>query len=103
VEEETKEEEVTAGQYTTARATMSIAPNPVAGHARIILRLPSAAQVRIVIFDEIGNIVGNAFEGSLDVGEQEVYFDGTHIPAGAYFVRMESDTEVVTKKITIIR
>jgi hypothetical protein len=92
-----------SGRSRAARASMSIAPNPVAGYARIQVWLPAASDVTIEIFDAAGNSLGNAFAGSRGAGEGEIYFDGASLAAGAYFVRMQADNDVITRKITIVR
>lgn len=87
------------------------APNPTSGRAQFLFALPTAAQVRIEMFDVRGRKVATLTEGSRTAGRHAVVWNGRDdggrdVAAGTYFGRLVVDGaghEALTRKITVTR
>ena len=74
---------------------LQVYPNPTTGELRVTsyeLQVTS-----IEIFDVYGK--KEKGEGRREKGEGEMVLDISHLPAGFYFVRIQTDTGTVTKKV----
>lgn len=64
-------------------------PNPFSDRTRISFSLPQAANVRIDVFDLLGQEVASVSAGYLSAGElKSVEIDGSHLAAGTYVYRI---------------
>ena len=84
------------------------APNPARGAALLRYTLPSAAPVRLALFDVAGRRVRVIEEGGRDAGEHAAPFDGSDadgraVAAGLYFVRLEAGGRSATTRLVIAR
>lgn len=78
-------------------------PNPTIGTVSFTLRLPSRADVALVVFDVRGREVESILSERLDAGERAVSWDGidargARCPAGLYYVRLRVDGRIVTTR-----
>jgi hypothetical protein len=83
-------------------------PNPTAGNVVLSFVLPSAGDSRVAIYSTSGRFVRRLAEGVLSAGAHQLSWAGTDgagrlLPAGAYFVRLESAAGTRSQKITITR
>lgn len=72
-----------------------VEPNPFS-HAAILRFInPTSGAVRVSLYDLMGRLVSEVFEGRLETGEQSVTIDGSALDAGVYLyeVRTERGTE----------
>jgi PKD repeat protein len=80
-----------------------IYPNPTGGQLNLPNPSKGGAYKAIEIFDMMGRTPLSPLKGgisSLSFGEGSgVRLDISHLPAGIYFIRIQTDNEVVTKKI----
>jgi hypothetical protein len=82
--------------------TVQIFPNPTDGELSVV---SSEYRVQsIEIFDVMGKCVGNVetrLIASLqsEIGQSEIAFDISHLPAGIYFLRITTENNVVTRKV----
>jgi aminopeptidase N len=65
-------------------------PNPCKHFAKIEYMIPAAENVKISIYDEVGNLVETPVNDKLEAGSYYFIFDGREIPAGIYYYRMEA-------------
>jgi hypothetical protein len=84
------------------------APNPARGATLLRYTLPSAASVRLALFDLAGRRVRVLEEGGRSAGEHAARFDGSDaagraLAAGLYFVRLEADGRSATTRLVIAR
>jgi hypothetical protein len=73
-------------------------PNPFNGQTVIPFALPTAADVRIDVFDLLGQRVRTLVDGSLSAGLHQVRWDGRgdggmSVAAGVYFYRLRADLD----------
>lgn len=85
-------------------------PNPFNPESRIVFLVPPSAQqqrVVIKIFDLTGRLVRVLFDREVAPGRYEVIWDGrdahnNELASGTYVYRLESDKNVITKKMLLI-
>jgi len=59
--------------------------------------------VKLVIYDILGNEVTTLVNEELPAGNYEVEFDGSNLPSGVYFYRLQAGTFVSSKKMILLR
>jgi len=65
-------------------------PNPFNPATTIRYGLPRRAQVRLRVFNTLGQTIATLVEGEEVAGYHEVKFDGGNLPSGLYFYRLEA-------------
>lgn len=66
-------------------------PNPFAGSTTIPFALAESAHVRLVVLDVLGREAAVLTDQVWGAGAHEVRFDGSQLPSGAYFYRLEAE------------
>jgi hypothetical protein len=87
---------------------ISAYPNPARGAANVAFRLPAASEVTIDLFDIAGRRVRSLLREARAPGFHILSFDGrsasgSEIPSGTYFLRLQADRLVATRKLVITR
>ena len=85
---------------------VSCYPNPFNTTTTISFTLPKASEVKMEVYDVLGREVKSAYPcGATEysAGEHHVAFDGSELPSGIYFVRVEAGGMVQTKKMMLLR
>lgn len=77
-------------------------PNPAAGQVNFRLRLGRTGPATVAVFDLAGRRLRTWVDGSAVAGERVLDWDfrdeqGREVPAGRYYLRLESAGEVVTR------
>jgi hypothetical protein len=79
-------------------------PSPLAGTATIDFSLGQPGRVSIAVYDVAGRRVATLLDAaSQAAGPGSVTFDAGGIPSGVYFVRMQTATQTVSRKVTIVK
>lgn len=83
-------------------------PNPFNASTKISFNLDKNGYVELKIYDLLGNMVRNIYEGSKEEGSYEYYWDGQDfknntVPSGIYFVRLSFNGAVQTKKMILVK
>jgi predicted outer membrane repeat protein len=83
-------------------------PNPFRGSCRIQLAIRDAGAVRLAVFDVRGRRVATLHRGLLASGTHGVAWDGRDaegrpLAPGIYFLRLEADRAVATRKVVLLR
>lgn len=91
-----------------AAITARVHPNPFAASARIHYALPREASVRVAILDVSGRRVRGLVDGVRGPGEHETTWDGRGddgepAAAGIYFVKVVQGSELVIRKLVLLR
>ncbi|MCC7142118.1 MAG: T9SS type A sorting domain-containing protein [Candidatus Eisenbacteria bacterium] len=89
-------------------AVQDARPNPFTGRTEITLRLPSASEVELAIYDAAGRQVRRAHSGQLGAGEHTLVWDGrTDLGApagpGVYFYALRTGGREITRKLLLIK
>ncbi len=84
------------------------APNPLRTSATLRLALPRAARVRLAVFDQQGRAVRTLTAGDLPAGEHAIAWDGRGtdgraVASALYFVRLEAEGRVITRRLAVVR
>lgn len=78
-------------------------PNPFNPKTTIRFDLPEAGNVRIVIYNILGQQVAELVNGDLPAGNHERVWDATRFGSGIYLVRMEAAGYSKTIKTTLVK
>lgn len=88
------EEEMTADD-------ISVHPNPVTNVANINFNLNNNSNVDIELIDVLGKKVMDIHSGELEGGAHNFTINSENMQQGMYFVRMQMNNQVITKKILV--
>ncbi len=78
-------------------------PNPFNPLTTISFYLPEAAEVKLSVFNIVGQPVALLINQSLAVGEHKVDWDATEMPSGMYIYQLEVGTKIMTRKMTLVK
>jgi hypothetical protein len=81
----------------------NINPNPANGIIAINFELIEKGQTKLYLINSSGEFQKELFNQNKEIGKYILYFDSNDIPQGNYFMVMETPTNLLTKKISIIR
>jgi hypothetical protein len=80
----------------------SIVPNPTKGNIQINLNAKNSNNVTIGIYNILGELITERFENNVN-GSQTLSFDISNQAEGVYFVRVQSENQLISKKITLTK
>jgi hypothetical protein len=79
-------------------------PNPVSGTATIDFSLDRAENVSIHVYDVAGRRVATILDNQgRGAGPGSVSFDAGGMASGVYFLKMQTPTKNVSRKITVLK
>lgn len=78
-------------------------PNPFNPSTTISYSLPSAANVKIYIYNSLGQKVTTLVDQAMSAGEHSVLLDATDWATGVYFYRLETDRYAETRKLVLLK
>ena len=78
-------------------------PNPFNPTTSISFSLPSAMNVRLEVFNVLGQNVATLYDGVLDAGLHEYPFDASALSSGIYLYRLQADEMIETKKMILMK
>jgi hypothetical protein len=78
-------------------------PNPFNPSTTIRFSLPVQTQLKINIYNMLGELVKTVSEGMYESGYYNITFDASGLSSGTYIYRLESDSFVETKKMLMIK
>ncbi|MFB6272222.1 MAG: FG-GAP-like repeat-containing protein [Salinibacter sp.] len=77
-------------------------PNPARRQATLRYAIPERQEVTIHLYDVLGRRVKTIVDGKLE-GRQKMQVDVSRLASGVYFLRLMSEGETRTKKLTVVR
>ncbi|NOT34772.1 MAG: T9SS type A sorting domain-containing protein [Candidatus Eisenbacteria bacterium] len=91
-----------------ARLSLAAAPNPTRGDVTLTFSLPQAGNARLWVHDLAGRRVAVLFEGARSAGSERVTWNGrdangSAVPAGLYFARLEMGDERVSTRVMRVK
>lgn len=92
---------VSSSQTIAAPLTLSIAPNPMRDQTDITLTTGTLDRVRMVLLNVLGQTAQTVVDQMLSAGDHKFTLDATTLPAGTYYLRLETNGQVMTKKLVI--
>jgi len=78
-------------------------PNPFNAATRIAFALPQASQVKIEVFNLVGERVVTLAAGRFEAGHHFVNLNAVNLPSGVYVCRMQSGKFRESRKLLLIR
>jgi len=78
-------------------------PNPFNPATSIEFTLPKAGQVKLEVFNILGQSVKTLIDRSMVAGLHRVEFDGGRMPSGIYFYRLTHAAGTQTRKMALIK
>ncbi len=78
-------------------------PNPFNPTTRIEYQLPQAGQVRLSIYDALGQLVESLIDQKQPPGHYSLEWNAAGKPSGAYFYRMQVDGAVLSRRMLFLK
>jgi hypothetical protein len=78
-------------------------PNPFNPETRIRYSITSAVNVKITVYDVLGNAVKSLLNEKQNAGTYEAVFDASQFSSGVYFYKIEAGTFTDTKRMILIK
>lgn len=78
-------------------------PNPFNPATNITFYLPEERNVKVGVYNIVGQQVSLLIDDVLQAGEHSVVWDAANNPSGIYIVQMETGSRLLTRKITLIK
>jgi hypothetical protein len=78
-------------------------PNPFNPTTHIDFVLPKASKLTLRVFNLLGQQVSELANGRFTAGRHSVTFDGSNLSSGIYFYRLQTASNVMTKKLTLVK
>ncbi|MEM8489087.1 MAG: T9SS type A sorting domain-containing protein [Bacteroidota bacterium] len=78
-------------------------PNPFSGSTTITYQVPQPTQVKIRVYDVLGQEVQLLSNQTVPAGKHEVAWDAENQPSGVYFIVMEAGAVIKTKTAFLIK
>ncbi len=100
----TSVEEQRNGQSVSASfGSLASRPNPASGEISVTYQVHDAAVVRLEIYDAMGQKVGVVDEGYRQPREYSARYDTSTLAVGTYYLRLSSDSGVLTMPLLVVR
>ena len=78
-------------------------PNPFNPSTTIEFSLPEQADVKVVIYDALGNELDVLFSGSKSPGTHRLNWNASNYASGIYFYKMNAGTFTQVKKMLLLK
>ncbi|RQV96252.1 T9SS C-terminal target domain-containing protein, partial [bacterium] len=78
-------------------------PNPFNPSTTFSFDLIRDAQVKLVLYNVLGQQVATLLDKPLQVGIHQVAFDANTLPSGVYFARLSTPHQQNTRKIILLK
>ena len=98
-----KVEFVFTGIDISSQNDFSVYPNPFTDKLYVEYNVKTAGEVKIVIYNAMGNEVGTIEEGEKAVGNHQVVFNGTYLPSGIFVYRIYSGDSVKFARVIKVK
>ncbi len=91
------------GNIPTDFMAMGNYPNPFNSSTVIKLDLPEAGNIKVDIYNMLGQHIGTLFDGYMGAGEKEIVWNGNAVSSGIYFYKVTSGDRTATRKMLLIK
>ena len=78
-------------------------PNPFNPSTKINFSIPFSSNVRLEIFNALGQSVETMIDGFLDAGIYNVGFDARYLTSGIYYYKIQANGYSLTKKMLLVK
>ncbi len=78
-------------------------PNPFNPTTNVVYELAEAVDVRLEVFNVLGQRVSVLHNGHQSAGTHTAVFDGSRLTSGVYLVRMQAGNQTFTRKMMLVK
>jgi len=78
-------------------------PNPFNPSTNITFSLPTASKVELSIYNILGQKVDILIDEHREAGKYTVQWDASSMPSGIYFYRLKTDSNIETRKMSLVK
>jgi hypothetical protein len=78
-------------------------PNPFNPATTIRFSLPKQTQMKLNLYNMLGELVETIAEGNYEAGNYKINFSASNLPSGVYVYRIESSEFTQTKKMMLLK
>jgi hypothetical protein len=78
-------------------------PNPFNPETTIEFGLPEDAQVKVTVFNVLGQVVTALVDAEMTAGYHVVTWDASEMSSGVYFYRIQADNFTATKRMVLMK
>ena len=78
-------------------------PNPFNPSTTIKFALPKTSNVKLIVFNTLGQVVSELVNEKLDAGYHSFDFNASNLSSGVYYYRLETENFVSVKKMMLIK
>jgi photosystem II stability/assembly factor-like uncharacterized protein len=83
--------------------TLSAYPNPFNPNTTLSFDVPVNSRVRISVYDITGRLVQTLADQIYTQGSHRIEFDGSELPSGIYFARLQGNNFSKTQKLVLLK
>jgi hypothetical protein len=78
-------------------------PNPFNPTTTIPFDLPERSHIRLSLSNLLGEEIMEIADGVYEAGPNKIQFDGSHLAAGVYFYKIQTDKTTAVKKLALVK
>jgi hypothetical protein len=78
-------------------------PNPFNPATKISYSITQPTNVKLFVYNVLGQLVVELVNDVRSAGTYEVNFDASNLSSGIYIYRLETDSKVISKKMTLLK
>jgi photosystem II stability/assembly factor-like uncharacterized protein len=78
-------------------------PNPFNPSTQIKFNVPEAANVKLSVYNILGQEVAVLIDRDMTAGQHEVTFNASSLPSGAYLYKLQQGSSVMIKKMLLLK
>lgn len=78
-------------------------PNPFNPATSIAFRIPRASSVKLVVYNQLGQVVAHLVDEELPGGSYSVDWNAEGVSSGVYYYRLSADDFVQTRKLVLLK
>lgn len=86
-----------------APAEARVYPNPFNNYTNLVLTTNAVSDIKVNMFNVLGELVYQSDEGIHAPGEQTIRISGENLENGIYFVQVQVNDQLITKRVTLAR
>ena len=78
-------------------------PNPFNPATKINFSLPKGSDVKLTVYNILGQQIEVLVNGFRNAGTYELIWDASNLPSGVYIYRLETGSNVISKKMMLLK
>jgi len=78
-------------------------PNPFNPSTNIEFSLPKSSNVKLIVYNVLGQKVATLIDGKMNTGKHSVSFNASNLSSGMYFYRLEAGDFVQVQKMLLVK